>query len=143
MNRHCRQVNKGFTLVEVMVVVVIIAILAAIIVPKILSRPEEARKVKARSDIMAIQNAMEMYKLDNGFYPSTAQGINALVTKPSGDPVPQDWEGYLKAEPKDPWGRAYRYTNPGKHGEIDIWTLGANANLPEDTIGNWTVNQGN
>ena len=142
MNKYLKRAQQGFTLIEVMVVVVILAILAAIIVPKIMSRPEQARKVKARTDIMAIQNAMEMYKLDNGFYPSTDQGITALAKKPSGDPAPQDWQGYLKTVPKDPWGHAYHYANPGKHGEIDIWTAGPNPSLPKDTIGNWTINKG-
>lgn len=138
---------KGFTLIEVMVVVVIIAILAAIVVPRIMRRPEQAKKVAAREDILAIENAMDLYKLDNGFYPSTDQGIQALVTKPSTPPVPQNWEpgGYLKRLPEDPWGHPYHYLNPGKHGEIDIFTYGAD-NQPggtgeNATIGNWNIDQ--
>jgi len=110
--------QTGFTLIEVMVVVVILALLAAIIVPKIMSRPEQARIVKAKQDILAIENAMDLYKLDNGDYPTNNQGIAALVTKPTQEPVPTDWNGYLKQVPVDPWGHPYQYTNPGKHGEI-------------------------
>jgi general secretion pathway protein G len=132
--------TNGFTLIEVMVVVVILAILAAIIVPRILKRPEQARIVAARQDILGIQNALSLYKLDNGFYPSTAQGIQALVTKPSGSPKPENWAsgGYLKKVPVDPWGNQYNYLHPGKHGNVDIWTNGS----PDSTgkkavIGNW------
>ncbi len=138
-----RKCNSGFTLIEVMVVVVIMAILAAIIVPKILSRPEQARIVKARQDIASIQNAMELYKLDNGFYPSNDQGIAALVTKPSTEPQPTNWEpgGYLKRIPVDPWGHTYQYANPGHHGDIDIFSYGP-THQPggtgnNATIGNW------
>lgn len=132
------KLQQGFTLIEVMVVVVILAILAAILVPRIMNRPEQARMVKAKTDLMAIQNALEMYKLDNGFYPSTEQGIQALVTKPEGDPQPQDWQGYLKTTPQDPWGHQYQYSNPGKHGDIDIWSTGKQGTA-ENIIGNWAV----
>ncbi len=141
MYQYNRQ--RGFTLIEVMVVVVILALLAAIIVPKIMSRPEQARLVKAKQDILAVENAMDLYKLDNGSYPTLEQGISALVTKPTQPPVPNDWNGYLKQIPSDPWGHAYQYTNPGKHGEIDIYSFGPNnANSdPEskNVIGNWTI----
>lgn len=132
--------NRGFTLIEVMVVVVILAILAAIVVPKIMSRPEQARLVKAKQDIMSIENAMNLYKLDNGFYPSNDQGIAALVTKPTSDPIPQNWMGYLKEVPRDPWGNPYHYSNPGKHSEIDIFTYGA-SNQPDGKteLGNWSA----
>ena len=135
---------RGFTLIEVMVVVVILAILAAIIVPRILKRPEQARVVAARQDILAIQNAMALYKLDNGFYPSTNQGIQALVTKPSGDPKPENWaaDGYLKKLPLDPWGNQYKYLHPGKHGNIDIWSAGPPDSADKNAvIGNWDANQ--
>lgn len=135
--------SAAFTLIEVMVVVVIMAILAAIIVPQILSRPDQAREVAARQDILSIDNAMELYKLDNGVYPSNEQGISALVQKPTSDPVPQNWNGpYIKGGvPTDPWGHAYHYQNPGQHGDIDIFSYGAN-NQPggtgkDATIGNW------
>ena len=130
---------RGFTLIEVMVVVVIIAILAAIVVPRILQRPEQARMVAAKQDILSIQNAMALYKLDNAFYPSTDQGIQALVTKPSDSPTPQNWanNGYLKSLPVDPWGNPYHYLNPGKHGSIDIWSDGPPDTDPKQEIGNW------
>ncbi len=137
---HKKPTQRGFTLIEVMVVVVILAILAAIVVPKIMSRPEQAKMVKAKQDIVAIENAMDLYKLDNGFYPSTEQGIDALVARPTAPPVPENWNGYLKSLPKDPWNRPYQYLNPGKHGEIDIFSLGPKGEASEDgsgTIGNW------
>src|ERR1041384_227403 len=97
--------QRGFSLIEIMVVVVILGILASIVVPKIMGRPDEARKVKARQDVLAIQNALDLYKLDNGTYPSTDQGLVALVEKPSSSPTPNNWKQYLKSLPKDPWGR--------------------------------------
>jgi len=131
--------SAGFTLIEVMVVVVILAILAAIIVPKILHRPDQARQVAAKQDVLAIQNAMALYKLDNGFYPSTEQGIQALVQRPSSDPKPQSWTagGYLKRIPKDPWGHAYHYVNPGQHGDVDIFSYGPSNQPSKKEIGNW------
>jgi general secretion pathway protein G len=140
MNKSYRnKLQSGFTLIEIMVVVVIIAILAAVVVPRIMSRPEQARKVKAKTDIMQIQSAMDLYKLDNGFYPSAEQGIAALVRKPNGDPQPQEWQvgGYLKEIPSDPWGHGYHYANPGQHSSVDIWTDGASNTPGKDTIGNW------
>lgn len=134
-----RRFSSGFTLIEVMVVVVILAILAAIIVPKILHRPDQARNVAAKQDILAIQNAMDLYKLDNGFYPSTGQGIKALVTKSTTEPEPQSWAtgGYLKQVPNDPWGHVYHYANPGKHSDIDIFSYGSKNQPGKDEIGNW------
>ena len=137
--------QRGFTLIEVMVVVVIMAILAASVVPKIMSRPEQARIVKAKQDVMAIQNAMDLYRLDNGYYPSTQQGIKALVKKPTTQPVPSNWSGYLRTLPIDPWGTPYHYLNPGKHSDIDIWTYGPTGK-PGGTgknaeIGNWDVSK--
>lgn len=128
--------QRGFTLIEVMVVVVILGILAAIIVPRIIQRPEQAKIVKARQDVLAIDSALELYKLDNGFYPTTAQGLKALVTKPDTQPTPNSWQpgGYLKQLPVDPWGNAYQYANPGKHGEIDVWSTGPKQG---EDIGNW------
>lgn len=133
--------QKGFSLIEIMVVVVILGILASIVVPKIISRPDEARAVKAKQDVLAIQSALDLYKLDNGFYPSTDQGLQALVEKPSSNPTPRDWKQYLKSLPKDPWNRDYLYLNPGEHGEVDVFTLGADGQ-PGGTginseIGNW------
>ncbi len=135
--------RDAFSLIEIMVVVVILGILASIVVPKILSRPDEARVVKAKSDILNIQNALELYKLDNGNYPTTDQGLLALSEKPSQDPIPNNWKPYLQKLPKDPWGRDYLYLNPGEHGEIDIFTYGADGQ-PGGTgfnadIGNWSI----
>ena len=136
--------QRGFSLIEIMVVVVILGILASIVVPKIINRPDEARVVKAKSDVLAIQNALDLYKLDNGFYPTTDQGLAALVEKPTSNPEPANWKPYLKSVPKDPWGREYIYLNPGQHGDVDIFTLGANGQ-PGGTgidaeIGNWNAN---
>ncbi|KTD16105.1 GspG family T2SS major pseudopilin variant LspG [Legionella jordanis] len=135
--------QSGFSLIEIMVVVVILGILASIVVPKIISRPDEARVVKAKQDVLAIQNALDLYKLDNGVYPSTDQGLVALVQKPTTNPVPRDWKQYLQALPKDPWGRDYLYLNPGEHAEVDVFTLGADGQ-PGGTginaeIGNWNA----
>ena len=133
--------QAGFSLIEIMVVVVILGILAALVVPKIVSRPDEARAVKAKQDVLAIQNGLDLYKLDNGFYPSTNQGLDALVKKPTSEPVPQNWKQILKSVPVDPWGHDYQYLNPGQHGDVDVFTYGAN-NQPGGTginaeIGNW------
>jgi general secretion pathway protein G len=137
--------QRGFTLIEVMVVVVILGILAAIIVPKIINRPDEAKVVKAKEDILAIESALMLYKLDNSVYPSTDQGLQALVVQPTTEPVPTGWKagGYLKELPMDPWNRPYHYLNPGEHGDVDIFTFGA-AGEPGGTginaeIGNWNT----
>ncbi|MFN7098450.1 MAG: type II secretion system major pseudopilin GspG [Gammaproteobacteria bacterium] len=134
---------NGFTLIEVMVVVVILGILAAIIVPKIMSRPDQAKIVKAQQDVTAIQSALDLYKLDNGFHPTTDQGLQALVTKPDSDPVPQSWKsgGYLQTLPIDPWGKPYQYLNPGEHGDVDIFSYGPTGKAGANEIGNWNSNQ--
>jgi general secretion pathway protein G len=139
--------QKGFTLIEIMVVVVILGILATIVVPKIMGTPDQAKIVKEKQDILAIQSALQLYKLDNGVYPTTDQGLQALVSQPTASPVPENWKtgGYLQQLPKDPWGRPYQYLNPGEHGEIDIFTNGAN-NDGQGTgvnavVGNWQLNQ--
>jgi len=138
---NCKQ--NGFSLIEIMVVVVILSILAALVVPKIINRPEEARIVKAKQDVLTLQNALELYQLDNGFYPSTEQGLNALINKPNDPPIPEHWSPYLKFLPKDPWGHAYLYNNPGEHGDIDIYTYGRtgmpNGKGQDAEIGNWNV----
>jgi len=130
---------KGFTLIEIMVVVVILGILAAILVPKIMDRPEQARVVKAKQDILAIENALNLYKLDNAVYPTTDQGLKALVEKPNSDPIPQNWQdgGYLKQVSQDPWGNSYQYVNDD--GNIKIFSYGPNGpgGNTKDEIGNW------
>ena len=131
--------SSGFTLIEIMIVIVIMGILAAIIVPKFMHRPEQARQVRAQQDIMAIQSAMDLYMLDNGFYPSTEQGIAALVKPPQGSPQPRNWHRYLAHEPIDPWQQPYHYRNPGEHGDIDIFTYGKTKQPnTEDQINNWS-----
>lgn len=144
MKRNKNIWMKGFTLIEVMVVVVIMAILAAIIVPRIMSRPDEAKEVKVKQDIASISDALDLYRIDNGQYPTQAQGLQALVTKPTVAPVPENYseDGYLKEMPKDPWGHPYHYVIPGKHGPVDIFTYGEN-NEPggtgiNATTGNWS-----
>ena len=133
----------GFTLIEIMVVVVILGILAALIVPKIISRPDEARITAAKQDVATLAQALKLYKLDNLAYPSTDQGLQALVARPNSAPVPANWKagGYLERLPKDPWGRDYRYLNPGRRGEIDIFSLGADGEPGgegnDEDIGNW------
>jgi len=116
--------HAGFTLIEIMVVVAIIAILGAAVVPKIMNRPDQARVVRAQTDIGSIAAALEMYKLDNFAYPSTDQGLMALVEKPTGDPEPANWSSsYLKSLQKDPWGREYIYVSPGESGDFDLISL--------------------
>lgn len=133
--------SAGFTLIEVMVVVVILGILAAIIVPKIMSRPEQARIVKVKQDILAIQSALDLYKLDNGIYPTTDQGLQALVSKPSVPPVPRNWksDGYLQEVPMDPWGESYQYMNDD--GKLKIFSYGPKGKDGSSEIGNWNMNE--
>lgn len=137
--------DAGFTLIEVMVVVVILAVLAALIVPQVIGRPDEAKAVAARHDIAAISQALKLYRLDNGRYPSAEQGLAALVQRPSVAPLPPNWKagGYLERLPKDPWGHPYQYLNPGLHGEIDVLSFGADgasggAGFDAD-IGSWSL----
>lgn len=119
--------QAGFTLIEVMVVILILGILAALIVPKIMSRPDEARRVAAKQDIGSILQALKLYRLDNQTYPTTEQGLQALAQKPTAPPIPSNWkpDGYLERLPNDPWGNPYQYLNPGLHGKIDVFSLGA------------------
>ena len=134
----------GFTLIEVLVVVVILGLLAALIVPRIMDRPDEARVVAAKSDITAILSALKLYRLDNGTYPTTEQGLQALVKKPTTGDVPPNWKtgGYLERLPKDPWGTDYQYLSPGVYGEIDVFSYGADRKPGGEgyaaDIGNWS-----
>lgn len=118
--------GAGFTLIELMIVVTILAILAALVVPKLMSRPDEARVVAAKQDISTIKQALNLYRLDNKIYPSTEQGLQALVQKPAVGVIPDNWRsgGYLERLMNDPWGTPYQYLNPGIHGEIDVYSLG-------------------
>ena len=130
----------GFTLIEVMVVVVILGILAAFVVPNIMGEPDKARILKAKSDIRSIENALDMYRLDNHRYPTTDQGLEALVNEPDSQPEPPNWNGYLDNVPDDPWGHSYRYLNPGKHGDVDVFSLGPNGRKGgDDDIGSWEL----
>ncbi|MGI4843026.1 MAG: type II secretion system major pseudopilin GspG [Janthinobacterium lividum] len=134
---------RGFTLVEIMVVVVIIGILGALVVPKLLGRTGEARVTAAKTDIATMSQALKLYKLDNQRYPSTEQGLQALVAKPTSGPAANGWKdgGYMEKLPKDPWGNSYQYLSPGIHGEVDIFSLGADGQpggTGEDAdIGSW------
>ena len=135
--------QSAFTLIEILVVVAILGILAAIVVPRVMDRPDEAKRVAARADIGAIGQALKLYRLDNGFYPATDQGLVALVQRPATNPAPGNWKqgGYLERLPKDPWGGDYQYLHPGVKGEIDVFSLGADrARGGEGSgadIGNW------
>jgi general secretion pathway protein G len=135
--------EAGFTLIEIMVVIAIIGILATMIVPKIMGRPDEARRTAAKHDVGTLVQSLKLYRLDIGRYPTAEQGLKALVEKPSSEPIPQNWKvgGYLDSLPKDPWGSAYQYINPGTHGEIDVYSFGADAKTggvgADADIGNW------
>ena len=137
--------GRGFTLIEIMVVVVIIAILAALIVPRVMGRPDEARIVAARHDVGALVQALKLYRLDNQRYPSTEQGLGALIARPTTGPLPPNWKpgGYIERLPRDPWGNAYQYLSPGLRGEIDVFSYGADGAAGgegvDGDIGNWTL----
>ena len=137
--------QRGFTLLEVMVVVVILGILAALVVPKIISRPDEARVIAAKQDIASLMQALKLYRLDNQRYPTTEQGLQALLAKPASAPIPLNWKpgGYVERLPKDPWGSPYQYLAPGVRGEIDVFSYGADG-APggegnDADIGSWNL----
>jgi general secretion pathway protein G len=145
MNAASLRRQRGFTLIEIMVVVVILGILAAVVVPRIMDRPDDARIAKARQDIRVLESSLNLYKLDNFYYPTTQQGLEALVTRPSGEPEARNWKsgGYVQSLPKDPWGNDYQYLNPGVRGEFDLFSLGADGRPGGEgaaaDIGNWNV----
>jgi general secretion pathway protein G len=140
-----RTVQRGFTLIEIMVVIVILGVLAALVVPRVLERPDEARAVAAKADIATLLSALKLYRLDNQRYPTSEQGLGALVAKPQQPPLPPNWKpnGYLDRLPKDPWGHAYQYVNPGIKGEIDVMSYGADGQPggsgPDADIGSWDL----
>ena len=142
---NLKSAQAGFTLLEIMVVVVIIGILAALVMPKIISRPDEARAIAAKQDIASLLQALKLYRLDNLRYPVTEQGLQALVTKPATAPIPTNWKsgGYIERLPKDPCGNPYQYLNPGVQGEIDVFSFGADG-VPggegnDADIGSWAL----
>jgi general secretion pathway protein G len=133
--------TRGFTLIELMVVLVIIGVLAALIVPNVLDRADDARVTAARTDIGNLSQALKLYKLDNQRYPTAAQGLQALVVRPATEPVPPNWKPYLEKLPNDPWGRPYQYLNPGIKSEVDVLSLGADGKPggegKDADIGSW------
>ncbi|MCD6681890.1 MAG: type II secretion system major pseudopilin GspG [Burkholderiaceae bacterium] len=144
-DRWQRRRVRGFTLIEIMVVIVILGVLAAIAVPRIMSKPDEARVKAAQTEVAQILQALDLYRLDNYRYPSTEQGLMALAERPTVDPVPANWKPYLKQAPVDPWGKPYQYLNPGVRGEIDVFSLGADGRPGGEgiaaDIGNWSLNR--
>ncbi len=140
--RHHRL--RGFTLIEIMVVVVIMGVLAALVVPRLMGRADDARIIAARQDIATLMQALKLYRLDNQRYPTNEQGLQALVTRPSSGPAPPNWKtgGYLDRLNKDPWGNPYQYQSPGSRGEVDVYSFGADGK-PGGTgsdadIGSWS-----
>jgi general secretion pathway protein G len=136
-----RRAQTGFTLIELMVVLLIIGVLAALIVPNVLDRADDARVTAAKTDVNNLMQALKLYKLDNQRYPSAEQGLQALLTKPTTAPVPPNWKTYLDQLPKDPWGKAYVFLNPGIKGEVDVMSFGADGQAGGDgknaDIGSW------
>ena len=132
---------RGFTLIELMVVLVIIGVLSALIVPNVLDRADDARTTAARTDVANLMQALKLYKLDNQRYPTAEQGLRALVSKPTVNPVPPNWKPYVEKLPNDPWGRPYQYLNPGVKGEIDVMSFGADGQSggegKDADIGSW------
>ena len=136
-----RKIQSGFTLIELMVVLLIIGVLAALIVPNVLDRADDARATAAKTDVNNLMQALKLYKLDNQRYPTSEQGLQALLTKPSSAPVPANWKPYVDKLPNDPWGRAYLYLNPGIKGEIDVMSFGADGQAggegKDADVGSW------
>jgi len=136
-----RAVQAGFTLIELMVVLVIIGVLAALIVPNVLDRADDARITAARTDVTNLMQALKLYKLDNHRYPTGEQGLQALVARPATGPAPVNWKPYLEKLPNDPWGRPYQYLNPGLKAEVDVMSFGADGQSGGEgvnaDIGSW------
>lgn len=144
MNTEAQKRQQGFTLLELMVVIVILGVLASLVVPNLMGNKERADKQKAISDIVALENALDMYKLDNHRYPVTAQGLKALVEKPTSSPIPENYNtsGYIKRLPQDPWGSDYLLVSPGEHGDYDIISAGPDGEAgTQDDITNWEMDK--
>ncbi len=143
MNLRPLRRTRGFTFIELVVAIAILAILATIVLPRVMGKVDDAAVAKAKADVRNIVTALDLYKLDNFSYPSTDQGLAALKSKPGGQPEPANWKagGYVEQLPKDPWNRDYEYLSPGQHGEIDVWSLGRDGKPGGDgadaDIGNW------
>jgi general secretion pathway protein G len=138
---------RGFTLIEIMVVITILGVLAALIVPRVVGRTDDARIAAAKQDIASLMQALKLYRLDNGRYPTTEQGLQALIAKPGQEPIPANWKqgGYIERStvPTDPWGEPYKYLNPGIRSEIDVFSLGRDKTNsgegPDADIGSWAL----
>ena len=141
LGRAARGLVRGFTLIELMVVLVIIGLLAALIVPNVLDRADDARVTAARTDVGNLMQALKLYRLDNQRYPTGEQGLQALVTKPSTGPIPSNWKPYLEKLPTDPWSHPYQYVNPGVKGDVDVFSFGADGQSggegKDADIGSW------
>ncbi|RUO26433.1 type II secretion system protein GspG [Aliidiomarina minuta] len=138
------QKQRGFSLLELMVVLVILGILASMIVPNVMGSRDEGERQKVISDIVALENALDMYRLDNGIYPTTEQGLDALVNEPRMDPQPRRYRqgGYIRRLPRDPWGNDYQLLNPGQYNNIDIFSAGPDGQAgTDDDIGNWNLDE--
>ncbi|TLX54568.1 type II secretion system protein GspG [Stutzerimonas nosocomialis] len=140
----CRR-QRGFTLMEIMVVIFIIGLLVAIVAPNVLGNQDQAMQQKVRADLATLEQALDLYRLENLRYPTTEQGLAALIEKPVSEPLPRAWraDGYLRRLPKDPWGQAYQYRSPGQHGRFDVYSLGADGIAggegTDADIGNWNL----
>jgi len=141
-NSTSNKQQKGFTLLEIMVVIVILGVLAAMVVPNLIGNKDKADIQKVKSDIVALENSLDMYKLDNSVYPTTDQGLEALVSEPSVSPTPRNYreDGYIKRLPQDPWGNDYVLNSPGENGKVDILSIGLDGEEgTDDDIGNWNL----
>ncbi len=138
---HARRRWQGFTLIELLVVIAIIGVLAALIVPNVINRADDAKLTAARSDVNLLMQQLKIYRLDNQRYPSAEQGLEALVRKPTTGTIPNNWKVYVEKLPNDPWGRPYQYANPGVQGEIDVFSFGADGQAggegTDADIGSW------
>ena len=137
--------QRGFTLMEIMVVIFIIGLLVAIVAPNVLGNQDQAMQQKVRADLSTLEQALDLYRLENLRYPTTEQGLRALIEKPTTEPLPRAWraDGYIRRMPKDPWGAAYQYRAPGQHGRFDVYSLGADGveggEGTDADIGNWNL----